>query len=122
MFSFGGFFEERRAVTFLSNDLVWWITVVDFPAMASLFWMIWRTRHNCDVAVEQVQDVLDVRNNQLRDALFSFKLEVAKTYASQKDLKDLETRIVEHLLRIEAKLDRTELKAEALSAQNFKNI
>jgi hypothetical protein len=31
-------------------------------------------------------------------------------------MKDLETRIVSHLLRIESKLDRTALKTEALKA------
>ena len=32
-------------------------------------------------------------------------------------MKELETRLVEHLLRIEAKLDKTALKAEALGAK-----
>ena len=101
-----------------SQDLVWWITIFDLPAMAGLLAMIWRTRQDSRASTDHLRHMLDLRNDQLRDALFAFKLEVAKTYASQKDLRDLENRIVEHLLRIEAKLDATALKAEALKAKS----
>lgn len=103
--------------TFLSHDLVWWITVFDLPAMAGLFLLIWRTRHESDEATSHLQTLLDRRTEQLREALSAFKLEVAKTYASQNDLRQVEMRIVDHLLRIEAKLDATALKAEALKAR-----
>lgn len=102
----------------LSHDLAWWVTVFDLPAMAGLLAMIWRTRKDNEAALDHLQDVLDVRTDQLRDALFAFKLEVAKTYASHKDVRALESSIVEHLLRIESKLDTTALKAEALSARS----
>ena len=104
----------------VSNDLLWWITVVDLPALAGLLLLIWRTRIDTDKAIDRVQLTLDRRCEQLRDALYAFKLEVAKNYASQKDVGALEKRIVEHLLRIEAKLDSTALKAEGLSASNKK--
>ena len=105
-------------MTEISHDLVWWITVFDLPAMAGLFGFIWRTRQICDEAIDELQVTLDHRSDQLRDALNAFKLEVAKNYASHKDLRALETRLVEHLLRIEAKLDKTALKAEALKAKS----
>lgn len=101
----------------ISQDLAWWITVFDLPAMAGLFWLIWRTRRDSETAIDELQAVLDRRSDQLRDGLGAFKLEVAKTYASQHDLRDLEARLVAHLLRIEAKLDTTALKAEALGAR-----
>jgi hypothetical protein len=41
----------------------------------------------------------------LRGALADYKLDVAQNYASISLLKDVETRLTEHLLRIEAKLD-----------------
>lgn len=104
--------------TLISHDLVWWITIFDLPAMAGLLALIWRTRRDNVEATAHLRDLVDVRSDQLRDALFAFKLEVAKTYAYQKDLRALEHRIVEHLLRIEAKLDTTALKAEALSARS----
>lgn len=101
----------------IPEELVWWITVVDLPAMAGLFWLIWRTRQDNSNAVSHVQNLLEQRSDQLREALHAHKLEVAKTYASHADLGALESRIVEHLLRIEAKLDKTALKAEALGAK-----
>lgn len=67
-----------------------------------------------------MRDVVDTRNAQLREALSSFKLEVAKNYAATADLKDLERRLVAHLLRIESKLDVTALKTESLKAFNGK--
>ncbi|MGZ9109333.1 MAG: hypothetical protein ACXW4B_11005 [Micavibrio sp.] len=100
-----------------SIDFIWWITVVDIPALAGLFWMIWRTRKDHDVANQHLRDVIETRNSQLREALSAFKLEVAKTYAAISDLKDLENRLVGHLLRIESKLDVTALKTEALKAK-----
>ncbi len=105
-------------MTVLSHDLVWWITAVDLPAMAGLFLLIWRTRLEGDEATDHLQTLLDRRTEQLREALSAFKLEVAKTYASQNDLRQVEMRIVDHLLRIEAKLDSTALKAEALKARS----
>ena len=105
-------------MSLLSHDLVWWITVVDLPALAALLALILRTRNHCDAALDELHITLDHRSDQLRDALNAFKLEVAKTYASQKDLHALESRLVEHLLRIESKLDKTALKAEALKAKS----
>ncbi|MCB1650735.1 MAG: hypothetical protein KDI46_01650 [Alphaproteobacteria bacterium] len=105
-------------MTLISEDLAWWITVVDLPAMAGLFALIWRTRQDNQRDIDHLQNLLDRRSDQLREALAAFKLEVAKTYASHTDLRSLETRLVEHLLRIEAKLDKTALKAEALKAKS----
>ena len=105
-------------MNFMDADLIWWITVVDLPTLAALFGLILRTRSNCDAAIDELHITLDHRSDQLREALNAFKLEVAKTYASQKDLQALESRLVEHLLRIESKLDKTALKAEALKAKS----
>ncbi len=99
-----------------STDLTWWITAFDLPAMAGLLLFIWRTRQESEDAVDNLRTTLDRRSDQLRDALNAFKLEVAKTYASHTDLRDLEGRLTSHLLRIESKLDATALKAEALGA------
>lgn len=106
-------------MTEISNDLLWWITVVDLPAMAGLLVMIWRTRNDTNKAVDHIQITLDRRCDQLRDALFAFKLEVAKNYASQKDLRSVEGRIIEHLLRIEAKLEKTVIKTAELKGKRI---
>ncbi len=101
-------------MTEISSDLLWWITVVELPAFGGLLLMVWRTRIDNNKAIDEMQLNLDRRNEQLRDALAAFKLEVAKNYASRKDLRNIETRLVEHLLRIESKLDSTALKAAGL--------
>lgn len=100
-----------------SFDLAWWITVIDLPALGSLFWMIWKTRREGEESLKHLRDVIESRNAQMREALSAFKLEVAKSYAAVSDLKDLESRLVGHLLRIESKLDVTALKTEALKAK-----
>ena len=101
-------------MTFLSDDLIWWGTVVDLPALSGLLALIWRTRRDTEVALDDMQIMLDRRCEQLRDALGGFKLEVAKNYASHNDLREVEHRIVEHLLRIEVKLDKTAMKTAEL--------
>ncbi len=103
--------------TILDSGLLWWITVIDIPALSALFWMIIRTRKENEISRQHIQELLEVRCHQLREALGAFKLEVAKSYASIGEMKDLEGRIVSHLLRIESKLDRTALKTEALKAK-----
>ncbi len=102
----------------ISNDLAWWIAVIDLPAMAGLFTLVWKTRQDSVKSMNRMQHILDTRCDQLRDALSAFKLEVAKNYAAQNDLRALEKRLVNHLLRIESKLDTTALKAEALNAKS----
>lgn len=104
-------------MTHISQDLMWWITVVDLPALSGLLLLLWRVRGENTRAQKETQLMLDRRCDQLRDALSSFKLEVAKNYASQGDLRLLEMRLVEHLLRIETKLDRTALKTAALKGK-----
>ncbi len=102
--------------TIFDSGLTWWITVIDIPVMSGLFWIILKNNREANTAIDSLHDTLDVRTSQLREALSSFKLEVAKNYASVTDMKDLENRIVSHLLRIELKLDRTALKTESLRA------
>lgn len=105
-------------MTNISPDLLWWITVIDIPALSGLLFMIWRLRNDTTKTVTILNKTLDHRCDQLREALGSFKLEVAKNYAAKKDLGALEHRIVEHLLRIESKLDATTITAERLDAKS----
>lgn len=104
--------------TILDSGLIWWITAVDLPALSTLFWISLRHKKETEEEIGRIQDNLDVRATQLREALSAFKLEVAKSYASVTDMKDLEGRIVSHLIRIESKLDQTALKTEALIGVN----
>lgn len=86
-------------------DVMWWITAVELPALAGLFWIIWRVRHDTDTALDGLGHRVEAGLSQAREALSAYKLEVAKSYATTGYLKDVERRLTEHLVRIEAKLD-----------------
>lgn len=101
-----------------SDDLLLWITLIDLPALGTLFWLTWRNKNESDDEVQHLKEIIETRNSQMREALSSFKLEVAKSYASISNLKELEGRLIDHLLRIERKLDDTAMKTEALHAKN----
>lgn len=88
-------------------DLVWWITAVELPALAGLFWMIWRTRNDTSDEIASLRDQMDKGLSGARENLSAYKLEVAKNYASITYMKDVERRLTGHLVRIENKLDVT---------------
>jgi hypothetical protein len=83
----------------------WWITAVELPVLGGLAMLMWRTRHETDHRVDELEHRLEIGLGQARDALAAYKLEVAKSYATTGYLKDVETRLTEHLIRIENKLD-----------------
>ncbi|MCG8507907.1 MAG: hypothetical protein MI741_01645, partial [Rhodospirillales bacterium] len=86
-------------------DIVWWITAVEIPALAGLFWLAWRNRRDADTALEKTRSDMESRLGRLRDTLSAYKLEVAKSYASIAYIKEVEKRLTDHLVRIEDKLD-----------------
>lgn len=86
-------------------DIVWWITAVEIPAVAGLYWLSWRNRRDVDTAIYQNRLSFEASLTRLREGLSAYKLEVAKSYASIAYIKELEKRITSHLLRIEDKLD-----------------
>lgn len=89
----------------LAIDTGWWITAVELPALAGLFWLVWRGRNEADARLDRIEHRVESGLGQCREALAAYKLEVAKTYATTGYLKDVERRLTEHLVRIEAKLD-----------------
>lgn len=86
-------------------DVVWWIGAVELPTLAGLFWLIWRTKRDLEKAVDGEREHAHQAYADLRESLSAYKLEVAKSYASIGYIKDIERRLTEHLVRIEAKLD-----------------
>lgn len=84
---------------------VWWITAVELPVMAGLFWLVWRSRQDADREIDATRHQLDHGLARASEALAAYKLEVAKSYASITTMKDVEKRLTQHLLRIEQKLD-----------------
>jgi len=86
-------------------DLGWWISVVELPVMAGLFWLVMRARAEAAEETARVRAEAERSGRHLRDALAAFKLEVAKTYASVSYLKDVDARLSRKLETIEEKLD-----------------
>lgn len=106
--------------TILDSGLIWWISVIEIPAISTLFYLILRLRALNDHNITEIRGLLELRNNQIKESLSAFQLETARTYACINDVKDIELRIIKHLLRIEEKLDKTAMKAEVLEATNNK--
>ena len=77
------------------ESAMWWITVIEIPALAGLFALIW----------------------SLSREFSRFGLAMAQRYAPAAQVRELEQRITAHLLRIEAKLEVTALKAAVLEAR-----
>lgn len=86
-------------------DPLWWVTAVELPVLGGLFLLIWRARLEADQRLDDLAHRLEIGVGQAREALSAYKLEVAKSYATTGYLKDVERRLTEHLVRIEAKLD-----------------
>jgi hypothetical protein len=86
-------------------SLVTWITAVELPVLAGLFWLFWRNRRDTEAILDALARRLDRELEAQRHALADYKLEVAKGYASVAALAAVEQRLTAHLLRIEAKLD-----------------
>lgn len=86
-------------------NIVWWISVVELPALAGLFWLAWRNRRDAEDAIDDARHEFETGLSYLRDGLAAYKLEVAKSYASIPYLKEVERRLTAHLVRIENKLD-----------------
>lgn len=86
-------------------DLVWWITGVELPMLAGLFWLGWRTVRDMDHAIDTLSREMEVGLGRMGRELDAYKLDVAKSYASIAYIKDVEQRLTEHLIRIEEKLD-----------------
>ncbi len=79
----------------MNLDFNWWITAIELPALAGLFWLNQNGRSDWEREVKAV-----------KDELAAYKLHVATNYASLLAVKDVEGRLTAYLIKIEAKLDR----------------
>jgi uncharacterized membrane protein len=87
-------------------DPIWWIGAIELPVLGGLFWLMLRGRREVDQALREAARCSQRALNRGREDLAAFKLYVAEHYASMASLKDVERRLTEHLVRIEAKLDQ----------------
>ena len=79
------------------TNLMWWITGVEIPTLAGLFWLIWRARSEWQASLLQLHRLLKEGTDEHRQSLSAFKLEVAKSYASIAHLKDVEILSLIHI-------------------------
>jgi hypothetical protein len=99
----------------ISIDLMWWLSAVELPVLGGLFWLQHSQHERMAQALAKLQAEQRTAIAATRAALADYKLEVAQSYASLSHLKDVETRLTEHLLRIEAKLDQSQFTPAAWS-------
>mgnify|MGYP006421770313 CR=1 FL=1 len=86
-------------------NIVWWITVVEVPALGGLLLMIWRVKAELESALDTQVNRVAADLDTVRDKLAAHKVEVAERYVSLDTLRDTEGRLTAHLVRIEKKLD-----------------
>ncbi len=87
-------------------DLAWWIQVVEVPLIGGFFLWIRNQISAVEHLVERLRENYAFHVDAIRKDLADYKLDVARNYASMSAMKDLETRLTDHLLRIEKKLER----------------
>lgn len=83
----------------------WWITAVEAPIVAALFWMIHGLRRDLQGRIERGDQRDSDALTRTREELAQFKLEVARTYVPLSLIRDLDRRISDHLIRIEEKIE-----------------
>lgn len=84
---------------------VWWISAVELPVVGCLFWLIHHGRRESERALLRVYREIQGNLSMVLDNLAQSKLEVARLYATITDLKDVEKRLTDHLVRVETRLN-----------------
>jgi hypothetical protein len=85
-------------------SFVWWVTAVEVPVFGGLFWLIQHSRREAERALLKVYSEIQGNLNMVLENLAQSKLEVARLYATMADLKDVEKRLSDHLMRLDARL------------------
>ena len=99
-----------------SFSWIWWITAVEVPVIGCLFWMIHHGRRESEQALLKVYREVQGNLNVVLENLAHSKLEVARLYATMADLKEVEKRLTDHLLRLEGRIGDA-LRQEPPSSQ-----
>jgi len=88
----------------------------DAPVMLLLIWMLHVLRRDIAQRPEFHAQAPSTPAAPARDELVEFKLEVARTYVPLSLIRDLDSRLSLHLMRIEEKLDEVSRAATAAAA------
>lgn len=86
-------------------NFTWWVLAVEIPAFVGLFKWFLSIKQNLEEEISGIRASHDANHIFNREELAAYKLYVANNYVSNSYLKDVETRLTNHLLRIETKLD-----------------
>ena len=89
----------------------WWISVVEAPIVAALFWMVHGLRKDLHDRIDRTTERESNAVGRTRDELAEFKLEVARSYVPLSLIRDVDRRLSQHLLRIEEKLEEVKQAA-----------
>ena len=84
---------------------IWWISAVELPVIGCLFWLIHYGRRESERALLKVYREVQGNMSLVLDNLAHAKLEVARLYATIADLKDVEKRLTDHLVRVDTRLN-----------------
>jgi len=83
---------------------VWWITVVEIPLLGALFWLVHHGRREADRALMKMYGQVQSNFSTVLQNVAQSRVEVARHYATGSDLKDVEKRLTDHLLRLENRI------------------
>jgi hypothetical protein len=87
-----------------SMSWMWWTTAIEAPVLGCMFWLIHHGRRESERALLRIYREIQGNLNMVLDNLAQSKLEIARFYATVTDLKDVEQRLTDHLLRLETRL------------------
>jgi len=99
--------------TDMQIEPTWWISVIEVPIVAALFWMIHGLRRDLHDRIERGDLRDSAAVSRTREDLAEFKLEVARTYVPLSLIRDVDRRLTQQLLRIEEKLETANRYAAA---------
>jgi hypothetical protein len=83
---------------------MWWTTAIEAPVLGCMFWLIHHGRRESERALLRIYREIQGNLNMVLDNLSQSKLEIARFYATVSDLKDVEQRLTDHLIRLETRL------------------
>ena len=89
----------------ISVDMIAWITTIEIPILTAIIAYAHRAKNQLDKRMDTMHESIDKDLQDTKKSLMDYKLEVAQKYASMAYLRDVESRLTNHLIRIEKKLD-----------------
>lgn len=96
------------------SDVLWLLAGVDIPVILSLLVAIIRHYKETEKRFNDHEKMCDLLRLELENKLIDQTVKMSNEYARISVVREVERRVVSHLLRIESKLDVTALKAEAV--------